>query len=87
MAGMKVLKHTVDSFTVHEFVPAEEALATVIAVHPWAALGGGEHNVIGIARELAAARFSVLTFQLKSSSMVWGSDAHASFQINHDVVF
>jgi pimeloyl-ACP methyl ester carboxylesterase len=45
---------------------------TVIAVHPWAPLGGGEHNVVGYARRLSAANLRVLTFDMRSSSMVWG---------------
>lgn len=45
---------------------------TVVTVHPWASLGGGEHNCVGIARCLAASGLRTLTFELGASSMVWG---------------
>lgn len=45
---------------------------TVVTVHPWAALGGGEHNTRGIARSLAQSGLRALTFQLLSCSAMWG---------------
>lgn len=45
---------------------------TVVTVHPWASLGGGEHNCIGIAKKLKSNGLRTLTFELKTSSMVWG---------------
>ena len=45
---------------------------TVVTVHPWATLGGGEHNCLGIAKLLAAKGVRTLTFDLHASSMVWG---------------
>ena len=57
---------------VHCWSPAEAAL-TVVTVHPWATLGGGEHNCIGTARELASTcGVRVLTFDMRASWMVWG---------------
>ena len=44
----------------------------VVTVHPWAPLGGSENNTIGIAEALAAKGLRTLTFNLRSSSMVWG---------------
>ena len=43
---------------------------TIVTVHPWATLGGGEHNCIGVAKHLAAAGLRTVTFQLKSSFAV-----------------
>jgi len=77
MAG--VFKHRLGELTVHEFAPAGTALATVLTVHPWAVLGGGEHNCLGVARELAAAGLRALTFEMRSSSATWGVlSAHRS---------
>eukprot|EP00931_Biecheleriopsis_adriatica_P058934 TRINITY_DN35185_c0_g1_i2.p1 TRINITY_DN35185_c0_g1~~TRINITY_DN35185_c0_g1_i2.p1 ORF type:complete len:184 (+),score=47.16 TRINITY_DN35185_c0_g1_i2:52-603(+) len=45
---------------------------TVVTVHPWASLGGSEHNCVGIAKALAAAGVRALTFDLQSSSLLWG---------------
>jgi len=53
--------------------------ATIITVHPWATLGGGEHNTRGIAQALARSGLRTLTFQLHSSSAVWGlASAHSA---------
>jgi alpha/beta superfamily hydrolase len=45
---------------------------TVVTVHPWATLGGGEHNTRGIAQSLAQSGLRALTFQLLSCSAAWG---------------
>lgn len=45
---------------------------TVITVHPWAVLGGGKHNCDGIANRLARQGLRVLTFNMRSSGLVWG---------------
>lgn len=41
-------------------------------MHPWASLGGSEHNCVGIARTLASKGVRTITFNLHASSMVWG---------------
>mmetsp|Transcript_29245 Transcript_29245/g.42415 ORF Transcript_29245/g.42415 Transcript_29245/m.42415 type:complete len:229 (+) Transcript_29245:156-842(+) len=60
---------------------------TVVTVHPWAPLGGGEHNCFGLAHELSnepgVAR--VLTFQLGSSSLVGGVITHHKREIQQIV--
>ena len=45
------------TLSVHHWQPARPLAksVTVVTVHPWATLGGGEHNCIGTARLLAAA--------------------------------
>ncbi|KAL1504314.1 hypothetical protein AB1Y20_010720 [Prymnesium parvum] len=43
-----------------------------VTVHPWATLGGGEHNMVGIAEEMARHGVRTLTFDIRSNSMVWG---------------
>ena len=60
--------------TVHAFEPppAGDLGLTVITVHPWAPLGGGEHNTVGIAEHLSRHGLRGITFQLRSSFMVWG---------------
>ena len=60
------------SLDVRSFSPEQPTL-TVVTVHPWASLGGGEHNCIGIARTLARTLgVRVLTFEMRASWMVWG---------------
>ena len=56
-----------------DHVPADRR-PVFVTVHPWAVLGGGEHNTIGVAQFLAARHGSIaLTFKLRSSGMVWGT--------------
>ena len=43
-----------------------------MTVHPWATLGGGEHNCIGIAERLVACGVRALTFDMSSSWLVSG---------------
>ena len=60
---------------IHRWEPAVSQTSpplTVVTVHPWAPLGGSEYNCIGIARALAAAGHRAVTFNMRSSSMVWG---------------
>ena len=58
---------------VHAWMPSTLAAAiTVVTVHPWAPLGGGEHNTQGIARALSEAGVRAVSFEMSSSSMVWG---------------
>mmetsp|Transcript_2525 Transcript_2525/g.4277 ORF Transcript_2525/g.4277 Transcript_2525/m.4277 type:complete len:234 (-) Transcript_2525:96-797(-) len=68
-------KHVVPSpagdLVVHEW-HSDAPMFTILTVHPWAALGGGEHNCVGLARELARASFRVLTFQMLPGSAIWG---------------
>lgn len=61
---------------------------TIVTVHPWAALGGGEHNCVGVAQALVSraartaapdassyncnCKLRVLTFNLHSSSFFGG---------------
>lgn len=48
------------------------AQLTVVTVHPWAVLGGSEFNTVGICKQLAEKGYRALSFNLKSSSMIWG---------------
>ena len=58
---------------VHVWTPAVQVAAlTVVTVHPWAPLGGGEHNTQGIAKAQAEAGVRSVSFEMSSSSMVWG---------------
>ena len=59
---------------VHVWTPATGTpTLTIVTVHPWATLGGGEHNCIGIARHLASrCGLRVITFDMLSSWLVWG---------------
>ena len=51
-------------------VPA--AALTIVTVHPWAPLGGSEANTLGVARTFAESGVRALSFDMSSSSMVWG---------------
>ena len=72
------LAHTVETsrgaLTVHEWAPPAAPLynLTVVTVHPWAPLGGSEYNTAGLGSALAQAGLRALTFNLRSSFMVWG---------------
>lgn len=68
---------------VHVFEPQEsnedacEITGTIVTVHPWATLGGGEHNTIGMAKYITSQsesnhKWRVITFTLQSSGAVWG---------------
>lgn len=50
----------------------DQGSLTVVSVHPWAPLGGGEHNTVGVCKALAAAGLRAISFDLRSSSLVWG---------------
>ena len=53
--------------------PAGASQLTMVTVHPWATLGGGEHNCVGIACHLASTcGVRVLTFDMLSSWAIWG---------------
>eukprot|EP00584_Thalassiosira_punctigera_P006426 CAMPEP_0172534886 /NCGR_PEP_ID=MMETSP1067-20121228/7100_1 /TAXON_ID=265564 ORGANISM="Thalassiosira punctigera, Strain Tpunct2005C2" /NCGR_SAMPLE_ID=MMETSP1067 /ASSEMBLY_ACC=CAM_ASM_000444 /LENGTH=257 /DNA_ID=CAMNT_0013319743 /DNA_START=81 /DNA_END=854 /DNA_ORIENTATION=+ len=64
---------------------------TIVTVHPWAALGGGEHNTIGIARHITNSSsklghgWRVITFSLKSSGAVWGICSAHSYEVQQTV--
>lgn len=58
---------------------------TIVTVHPWAPLGGSEFNCAGVAREFAAAGLRALSFDLRSSSMVWGVLSNHSSEVNQVV--
>jgi hypothetical protein len=60
------------TLVVHCWEGPDPSVLTVVAVHPWAPLGGGEHNVVGYAGMLSSKRLRVLTFDMLSSSMLWG---------------
>jgi len=53
---------------------ATHPTTVVVTVHPWAPLGGSEHNTVGYGRALPEALpgTAVLTFNMRSSSMIWG---------------
>ncbi len=62
---------------VHVWEPDEdhaEAFSdlTVVTVHPWATLGGGEINNIGIAHQLAKRGLRTITFELQTSNTIVG---------------
>ena len=58
---------------VHAWEPVVQAAAlTIVTVHPWAPLGGSEYNTRGIAAEFAHSGIRALSFDMSSSSMVWG---------------
>lgn len=65
---------------VWEHPNGDPPIGTVVTVHPWSALGGGEHNTVGVARELASrGGLRCLTFQLRGGSSLWGlCTAHKS---------
>eukprot|EP00041_Stephanoeca_diplocostata_P013319 m.233367 g.233367 ORF g.233367 m.233367 type:complete len:272 (-) comp19293_c0_seq2:531-1346(-) len=61
----------------------------IVCVHPWSVLGGGEHNIQGIARILAESfGFIAVTFTLHSSGLCWGTLSSHAREVQHvtDVV-
>lgn len=50
----------------------DDILGTVVTVHPWSFLGGGEHNTIGLARNMSTRGWRVITFKLKSTPLYLG---------------
>lgn len=74
---MQTIEHHVDTpagkLVVHHW-GAERPANLFVTVHPWAPLGGGEHNTVGYGRSLTEIMpdCAVLTFNMRSSSMVWG---------------
>lgn len=83
---------------VHVFEPSSSGdedsgditTGTIVTVHPWATLGGGEHNTIGLARHitgqsLAKKKWRVITFTMKSSGAVWGVLFKHSFEVQQIV--
>jgi len=76
------------SLRVHRWEPSASSSPpplTVVTVHPWAPLGGSEYNTIGIAREMAAAGLRAVTFNMRSSSMVWGVLSNHSSEVGQVV--
>ncbi len=59
---------------VHEPPSAQRGASpiTLVTVHPWATLGGGEHNTYGLAQKLAALGMRTISFDLISSTAVGG---------------
>lgn len=82
---------------VHVFEPSSsgdedsgDITGTIVTVHPWATLGGGEHNTVGLARHitgqsLAKKKWRVITFTMKSSGAVWGVLFKHSFEVQQIV--
>ncbi len=77
-----MLKPTVSTTTVNTSYGASDIrlfepndgiiLGTVVTVHPWSFLGGGEHNTIGLARNMSTKGWRVITFTLKSTPLYLG---------------
>lgn len=61
---------------VFEPADAENIQGTIVTVHPWSFLGGGEHNTVGLARFISSIAKSrgwrVITFTLKSTPLYLG---------------
>lgn len=70
---------------IHRWEPASPAPLTVVTVHPWATLGGSEANCVGIAETLARAGLRAVTFNMRSSSMVWGVLSNHSSEVRQVV--
>ena len=64
---------------------------TIITVHPWSTLGGGEHNTIGLARHISSSsKWRVITFTMKSLSSwqggaVWGICSKHTYEVQQIV--
>eukprot|EP01082_Thalassiosira_pseudonana_P009318 g8318.t1 g8318 contig29:243867-244751(+) len=68
---------------------------TIVTVHPWATLGGGEHNTIRLARHITTSntnekKWRVITFPLKSTPIkrggaIWGIVSKHSFEVQQIV--
>lgn len=72
---------------------------TIVTVHPWSTLGGGEHNTIGLARCITGTKpehsnnnnsWRVITFTLKSNPFwtggaVWGIFSNHSYEVQQIV--
>lgn len=86
----------------HVFEPAESLAikGTLVTVHPWSTLGGGEHNTIGLARHITKTRsgskqthhggWRVITFTLKSNPIwkggaVWGICSNHSCEVQQTI--
>ncbi|KAL3803869.1 hypothetical protein HJC23_004031 [Cyclotella cryptica] len=85
----------------HVFEPPESPnegipsiVGTIVTVHPWAALGGGEHNTIGLARCItthsSSQKWRVITFTLQSTPVwrggaVWGILSRHSYEVQQIV--
>lgn len=89
-----ISSHSISSTTVgvidaHVFEPdGSSARGTIVTVHPWSALGGGEHNTVGLARHIvghqnkksernedrceSGTSWRVVTFTLRSISLWQG---------------
>lgn len=79
----KMPKPTISTHTVNTsfgasdirvFEPSSDHIihGTVVTVHPWSFLGGGQHNTIGIARGISTKGWRVITFTLKSMPLYLG---------------
>mmetsp|Transcript_24713 Transcript_24713/g.59580 ORF Transcript_24713/g.59580 Transcript_24713/m.59580 type:complete len:259 (-) Transcript_24713:475-1251(-) len=84
----------------HVFEPIEKSSirGTIVTVHPWSTLGGGEHNTIGLARHMATTSrpkspgrtttgcygWRVITFTLKSNPL-WKGGAMWGICSNHSL--
>jgi hypothetical protein len=89
---------------VHVFEPHQSAgtnkdscdiTGTIVTVHPWATLGGGEHNTIGLARYITSQtesnqKWRVISFTLQSTPIwrggaVWGILSKHSYEVEQIV--
>ncbi|KAL7487291.1 hypothetical protein ACHAW6_013250 [Cyclotella cf. meneghiniana] len=86
---------------VHVFEPPESSnegtpviIGTIVTVHPWATLGGGEHNTIGLARCITThsspQKWRVITFTLKSTPLwcggaAWGILSRHNYEVQQIV--
>ena len=65
---------------VHIFEPKRTSTirGTIVTVHPWATLGGSEHNTIGLARHIINSKLKddsgwrVITFNMQSTPILKG---------------
>jgi len=91
MPKPSISTHTVNtSFgasDIRVFEPSSDDIhGTIVTVHPWAFLGGGEHNTIGIARDISSKGWRVITFKLKSMPLyLGGAIGGILFQHYHEV--
>ena len=81
---MPTTTHQVDTnagvIDVHIFEPKKTStiIGTIVTVHPWATLGGSEHNTIGLARHIVNSKLKndtgwrVITFNMQSTPILKG---------------
>jgi pimeloyl-ACP methyl ester carboxylesterase len=105
MKRLKVSSHSIPSssggaIVAHIFEPDDADATnaadreTIVMVHPWSALGGGEHNTIGLARRIVGIggrrRWRAVTFALESDPAwrggpLWGILSNHSHEVGQIV--